>query len=127
LCPLGNVATNRPIVLSPGDYDDGEIGGMMIGRGNQSTRRKPAPVPLSSPQTPHALPGCEPGSPRWEASDYPLELRHGLFNLNKSLHVPCTELLTCNVNITDIGLIVIIFPEYSVPRVNFNVPLCVPH
>jgi hypothetical protein len=26
-------------------YDDGEIGGM-IGRGNRSTRRKPAPVPL---------------------------------------------------------------------------------
>jgi hypothetical protein len=26
-------ATNRPIVLL-GDYDDGEIGGMMIGRGN---------------------------------------------------------------------------------------------
>jgi hypothetical protein len=24
-------ATNRPIVPAPGDYDDGEIGGMMIG------------------------------------------------------------------------------------------------
>jgi hypothetical protein len=33
-------------VPTPGDYDDGEIGGMMIGRGNRSTRRKPAPVPL---------------------------------------------------------------------------------
>jgi hypothetical protein len=32
----------RPIVPAPGDYDDGEIGGM-IGRGNRSTRRKPAP------------------------------------------------------------------------------------
>jgi hypothetical protein len=30
-----------PIVPAPGDYDDGEIGGM-IGRGNRSTRRKPA-------------------------------------------------------------------------------------
>jgi hypothetical protein len=38
---------------APGDYDDGEIGGM-IGRGNRSTRRKPAPVPLCPPQTPHA-------------------------------------------------------------------------
>jgi hypothetical protein len=42
-----------PILPVPGDYDDGEIGGM-IGRGNQSTRRKPAPLPLCPPQTPHA-------------------------------------------------------------------------
>jgi hypothetical protein len=27
-------ATNRPIVSAPGDYDDEEIDGMMIGRGN---------------------------------------------------------------------------------------------
>jgi hypothetical protein len=40
-------------VSAPGDYDNGEIGGM-IGRGNQSTRRKPAPVPFCPPQTPHA-------------------------------------------------------------------------
>jgi hypothetical protein len=45
LGPLGTAATNRPLVPAPGDYDDGEIGGMN-GRGNQSTRRKPAPVPL---------------------------------------------------------------------------------
>jgi hypothetical protein len=44
LGPLGTAATDRPIVPAPGDYDDGEIGGMMIGRGNRSTRRKPAPV-----------------------------------------------------------------------------------
>jgi hypothetical protein len=68
LGPLGTVATNRPIVSAPGDYDDGEIGGM-IGKGNRSTRRKPAAVPLSPPQTPHALPGREPGPPQWEASD----------------------------------------------------------
>jgi hypothetical protein len=54
LGPLGTAATNRPIVPAPGDYGNGEIGGMMIGRGNRSTRRKPAPVPLCSPQTPHA-------------------------------------------------------------------------
>jgi hypothetical protein len=45
LGPLGTAATNKLIVPAPGDYDDGEIGGM-IGRGNQSTRRKPAPMPL---------------------------------------------------------------------------------
>jgi hypothetical protein len=54
LGPLGTAATNRPIVPAPGDYDDGEIGGI-IGRGNRSTRRKPAPVPLCPPQTPHAV------------------------------------------------------------------------
>jgi hypothetical protein len=51
LGPLGTAATNRPIVPAPGDYDDGGSGGMMIGRGNWSTRRKPAPVPLCPPQT----------------------------------------------------------------------------
>jgi hypothetical protein len=53
LGPLGTAATIRPIVPAPADYDDGEIGGM-IGMGNRSTRRKPAPVPLCPPQTPHA-------------------------------------------------------------------------
>jgi hypothetical protein len=51
--PLGTAAPNRPIVPAPSDYDDGEIGGM-IGRGNRSTLRKPAPVSLCPPQTPHA-------------------------------------------------------------------------
>jgi hypothetical protein len=53
LGPLGTAATNRPIVRAPGDYDDGEIGGL-IGRGSRSTRRKSAPVPLCPPQTPYA-------------------------------------------------------------------------
>jgi hypothetical protein len=48
------------IVPAPGDYDDGEIGGM-IGMGNRSTRRKPAPVPLCPPQTPHAVRTRTPG------------------------------------------------------------------
>jgi hypothetical protein len=50
-----------PIVPAPGDYDDREIGGMMIGRGNRSTRRKPAPVAFYPPQTPHACPDANPG------------------------------------------------------------------
>jgi hypothetical protein len=53
LGPLGTAATNRPIVPASVDYDDVEIAGMMIGRGNRSTTRKSAPVPLSQPQTPH--------------------------------------------------------------------------
>jgi hypothetical protein len=65
LGPLGTAATSRPTVPTPADYDDGEIGGMMTGRGNRSTRRKPAPMSLCPPHTPHAL----PGPPQWEASD----------------------------------------------------------
>jgi hypothetical protein len=53
LGPLINAATNRPNLLAPGDYDDGEIGGI-FGRGNRSSQRKATPVPLCPPQTPHA-------------------------------------------------------------------------
>jgi hypothetical protein len=63
-------------VPAPGDYDNGEIGGM-IGRGNRSTRRKPAPVPHCRPQIPHAARtrtrAAAVGSQRLTA-----ELRHGL-------------------------------------------------
>jgi hypothetical protein len=51
--PLGTSATEWPIVRAPGDYDDGEFGGMKIGSGNRSTRnpgrrgRKPATNRLS--------------------------------------------------------------------------------
>jgi hypothetical protein len=41
---LGTAATDWPIVPARGDYDDGEFGGMKIGRGNRSTQRKPAPA-----------------------------------------------------------------------------------
>jgi hypothetical protein len=65
-------------VSAPGDYDNGEIGGM-IGKGNRSTRRKPAPVPLCLQQTPHAARtrtrAAALGSQRLTA-----ELRHGLTN-----------------------------------------------
>jgi hypothetical protein len=48
------------------DEDDcGAIGGMKIGRRNRSTRRKPAPAPLSPPQIPHdQTTGSNPGPPR---------------------------------------------------------------
>jgi hypothetical protein len=47
LGPLDTSASNWPIVPAPGDCEDGEFGG-----GNRSTRRKPAPAPLCSPQIP---------------------------------------------------------------------------
>jgi hypothetical protein len=55
------------------DDDDCEaIGGIKIDKGNRSTRRKPAPVPLCPPQIKSHMtwPGIEPGPPRWEAGDY---------------------------------------------------------
>jgi hypothetical protein len=54
LSPLGTMATNRPIVPAQGDYDDGEFGVMLIGRGSRSSRRIPASVPLCPAQNPHA-------------------------------------------------------------------------
>jgi hypothetical protein len=61
LGPLGTAANSRSIVSAQGEYDDGEIDGMMIGRGNRSSRRKPAPVPLCPPQNPHACPDANAG------------------------------------------------------------------
>jgi hypothetical protein len=52
---LGTAATTD-LLYQPrmiGDGDCGEIGGMKIGRVNQSTRRKSAPAPLCPPQIPH--------------------------------------------------------------------------
>jgi hypothetical protein len=70
-------------VSAPGDYNNVEIGGI-IGRGNRSTRRKPAPVPLCPPQTPHAARmrtrAAAVGSQRLTA-----ELRHGLPGTHYSL------------------------------------------
>jgi hypothetical protein len=75
---LGTAASLKPILPAPGDYDDGEIGGM-IGRG-----KKTEVLGENQPQCrivhhkPHMLAGSVPGLPRWEASDQPLELQHGL-------------------------------------------------
>jgi hypothetical protein len=41
-----------PTVPTPGDYEDGEFGGIKIGRGNRSTRREPAPASLCPLQFP---------------------------------------------------------------------------
>jgi hypothetical protein len=50
MVPLGTSATEWPTVPAPGGYDDGEFGGMNIGKGNRSTKRKPATAPLCPPQ-----------------------------------------------------------------------------
>jgi hypothetical protein len=53
--PLGTAATNCPVIPAPGDNECGAVDGMRIGRGNRSTRRTLAPVPLCPPQIPHDL------------------------------------------------------------------------
>jgi hypothetical protein len=52
---LGTAATTGLLYQTQmiGDGDCGEISGMKIGRGSRSTRRKPAPELLCSPQIPH--------------------------------------------------------------------------
>jgi hypothetical protein len=53
--PLGTAATSgllyKPQMID--ENDCGAVGGMKIGRGNRSTRRKPTPAPLYPPQIPH--------------------------------------------------------------------------
>jgi hypothetical protein len=55
LSPLGTAATSgllyKPQMIDEGDC--GAIGGMKIGSGNRSTRRKPSLAPLCPPQIPH--------------------------------------------------------------------------
>jgi hypothetical protein len=84
LSPLSTAATSgllyKPQMIDEGDC--GAIGGMKIGRGNRSTRRKPAQAPLCPPQipqdqTPDSNPGRRGGKPAtnrlsYGAADQPL-------------------------------------------------------
>jgi hypothetical protein len=58
---MGTAATSgllyKPQMIDEGDC--GAIGGMRIGRGNRSTRRKCAAVPLCPPQIPHDQTGAQ--------------------------------------------------------------------
>jgi hypothetical protein len=47
---LGHQVLVQPQMINEGDC--GAIGGMKIGRGNRSTRRKPAPAPFCPPKIP---------------------------------------------------------------------------
>jgi hypothetical protein len=67
---LGTAATSGLLykrqMIDEGDC--GAIAGMKIGRGDRSTRRKPAPAPLGPPQIPHdqtqaRTPGRRGGNP----------------------------------------------------------------
>jgi hypothetical protein len=74
---LGTAATSGLLYIPQMiDEDDcGGIGGIKIGRGNLSTRRKPAPAPLCPPQIPHdqtraRTPGRRGGKPATNRLSY---------------------------------------------------------
>jgi hypothetical protein len=54
-------AIGGPIVACPGDYDNGEFGGMKIGRGNRSTRRTRPSTTLSTTNPTWPDLGSNPG------------------------------------------------------------------
>jgi hypothetical protein len=80
LSPLGTAATiglfDHPQLVD--DDDCGAIGGMRIGRGNRSTRRKTAPVQLCPPQIPHELTRAQPRPAAVGSRRLTPELWHGL-------------------------------------------------
>jgi hypothetical protein len=59
LGPLGTAATNRPIVPALGDYDDGEVGGM-IWQGKPKFSEKTCPSAALSTTNPTSCPDANP-------------------------------------------------------------------
>jgi hypothetical protein len=62
-------ATKWSIVPAPGGYDDGEFGGMKIGRGNKVLGENLSQRHFVHHKSHLTRPGFEPGPPQWEASD----------------------------------------------------------
>jgi hypothetical protein len=73
LGPLDTAATNRPIVPALGDYDDGELGGM-IGRGNRSTCPNAALSTTNPTCCPDADSGRRGGKPASNRLSYGMAL-----------------------------------------------------
>jgi hypothetical protein len=62
LGPLGTSGTEWPIVPAPGDYDDGEFGGMKIWQGKSKYSEKTCPsATLSTTKPTWPDPGSNPG------------------------------------------------------------------
>jgi hypothetical protein len=59
--PLGTAATNWRIVPAPGDYDDGEFGGMKVGRNPKYSEKTYHSATLSTTNPTWPDPGSNPG------------------------------------------------------------------
>jgi hypothetical protein len=72
-------------VSAPGDCEDGEVGGIKIGRGSRSIRRKPAPTPFVHDKShlpdPGAKSGCRGGKPTTNRFSYGAGLEWTLINV----------------------------------------------
>jgi hypothetical protein len=67
LGPLGTSATEWPIVPAPGDYDDGEFGGMKIVQWKPKYSEKTCPsATLSTTNPTWPGPGLKPGRRGWK-------------------------------------------------------------
>jgi hypothetical protein len=109
LSPLGTSATTG-LLYQPRMIDDecGAVGGIRIGRGNLSSQRKPAPVPLYRPQIPYDLgsnPGPCSGKPASKRLSYimafekywwPSTELHGVTS-HKTVLIIATALITRNI------------------------------
>jgi hypothetical protein len=100
LSPLGTAVTTGLLYQHQRiDYDDcGAIGGMKIGSGNLSIRRKPAPVPLCPPQIPHDLTRARTRTAamgiRWVtawAMVWPIYIIHHVIKVFYSLYRTCRK------------------------------------
>jgi hypothetical protein len=77
----------RPTVPALGDYDDGEIGGMMIGRGNRINSEKTCLSTALSTTNPTCCPGCRGGKPTTNSLSYGTALPFGFLQI-KVKNVP---------------------------------------
>jgi hypothetical protein len=75
----------------------GAFGGIRIDRGNRSTRRKPAPIPLCPPQTPHDLTWVLTREAASEIFEKYLSSRARLIYL-ESAQILCVHGDICSVN-----------------------------
>jgi hypothetical protein len=77
---------------APGEYEDGEFGGMMIGRGNRSTRKKLPQSHFVLHKSHFTWPGANPGrcggKPTTNCLSYDMAFRHYVTSRKVSGSIP---------------------------------------